>query len=438
MTLRTRRFLFWGLLLLFLAAGTVITLYSQGWRLDLQSCTIRDPLHCTFNLEKTGGIFIRTSPRDVAIRVDGQDISDQSGFIQQGTLIPNLIPKTYRVEIKKEGYFPWVKNLKVEPQLVTQALHIVLVPKTIKEELVSASRLRGEHIEVLTNTGKKIIIQDTKSKTYYVYDVTNPAVAFNINVNFANTAKTSEAIVRIAPHSFDPNKLIIESTKGLYILDTLRLTAETIQKNRPIAWNVQGSSVYYLRKNTSSSSAVYALYSWNLVLKNENQVFAFPETASSSQRFTDIEVAQTQNRIVLLDSEHAIYLIDLTQNTMKKAASAITDFAFSPDGRKLAFLSSNKKLQILFLDDVDADNPKQRGDIIAFELAEQPRTIMWHKDSYHILMGYAGALHLKEIDDRLPNNDYALKEIPGDAFYYDKNSDFVYSVKNSSLYRFPI
>ena len=439
MTLRTRRFLFWGLLLLFFMAGTAIILYSEGWRFATNSCALHNLLHCELTFEKTGGIFLRTTPRGVTILMDGKSFEDQSGFIQQGTLIPNLSPKLYQVQIQKEGYFPWVKNIRVLPQLVTQALHIILIPKAISEEQVPISRLRGEHIEAISDTGKKIIIQDVKAKTYYMYDISNPAVAFNININFTNTAKANETIVRIIPHSFDQNKLIIETTKGLYNLDTLRLEIETIQKNQPITWTVQGSSVYYLKKSTSpSATTTYALYSWNMVLKNENQIFTFPDNTSSSRRFTGIEVSSAQNRVALLDNERAVYLIDLTQNTIKKATNAVSDFEFSPDGKKLALLTSGKKLQILFLDDSDVDNSKRKGDLIAFELIEQPLKVTWHKDSYHILIGYVTTLHFKEIDDRLPNNDYILREIPGSIFYYDKKSNAVYSVKNNALYRFSL
>ena len=60
MTRGTRRWLFYGLLALFLIAGASVVLYAEGVRLDFT----------TGKISKIGAIFVRSYPDDAAIKGD--------------------------------------------------------------------------------------------------------------------------------------------------------------------------------------------------------------------------------------------------------------------------------------------------------------------------------------------------------------------------------
>src|SRR3989338_1548352 len=93
MTSRTRKILFFTFLLLFAVGTPLIILYSQGYYFDFDKKTF----------SKTGAIFLKTNP----------------------------------VKAEKDGFQSWQKTLKVEPGLVTEAKHVLLVPLEPPQETIA-------------------------------------------------------------------------------------------------------------------------------------------------------------------------------------------------------------------------------------------------------------------------------------------------------------
>jgi hypothetical protein len=115
-----RKFLFLFFLFLFLIFGPILIFYSLGYRVDFEKKKIT----------KTGGIFIKALPKEVEILIDGKLKKKTDPFFGSA-LIENLLPKKYKVKVKKEGYFPWEKELEVEEEKVTEAKNLILFPKNL-------------------------------------------------------------------------------------------------------------------------------------------------------------------------------------------------------------------------------------------------------------------------------------------------------------------
>ena len=77
---------------------------------------------------QTGGIFIKFSPKQVNIFVDGK-LSKKTDFFAGSALISRLQPKKYSVSVRKEEYFPWEKTLDVKEKEVTEAKSVILFPR---------------------------------------------------------------------------------------------------------------------------------------------------------------------------------------------------------------------------------------------------------------------------------------------------------------------
>jgi len=118
LTIHTRRQIFYTLVALFIIIGGGVVFYAQGWRLDFM----------TGHFEKVGGIYIRTYPENASIYLDGGPIQNQTGFLSAGTLISDLLPRTYNISLKSAGYDDWQENAAVSPAVVTQFKYAVLVP----------------------------------------------------------------------------------------------------------------------------------------------------------------------------------------------------------------------------------------------------------------------------------------------------------------------
>lgn len=120
MTLFTRRLIFYSLVIIFILATPPTILYATGYSFDWQKKA----------LVQTGGFYFKSLPNSAAIFIDGQNKKTTP------RLISRMTPKFYDVTISKDGFYPWHKNLKIEPSLVVEARNIILFPKTLPLEKV--------------------------------------------------------------------------------------------------------------------------------------------------------------------------------------------------------------------------------------------------------------------------------------------------------------
>lgn len=86
---------------MFLLIAPSIVLYSQGYRIDFENKKIT----------QTGGLFLKISPKQADIYLNGK-LSRKTDFFFGSALIENLLPKKYKLEIKKTGYQSWKKLWK--------------------------------------------------------------------------------------------------------------------------------------------------------------------------------------------------------------------------------------------------------------------------------------------------------------------------------------
>lgn len=170
MSLKKRRFYFYVFLLIFLAVIPIITLYTSGYRLT-------GDLH----LVKTGGIYVYTPYKDTSIYIDGKEYPSR-GIFQHDLFVQNLRPKTYSVLVSKDGYWPWVKEITVEEQLVTNAIAF-LVPKEPSGDILPA-------IITETNGGTATTTKPNPEyeKIIARFDST-PVIPPDTNINATDTPK---------------------------------------------------------------------------------------------------------------------------------------------------------------------------------------------------------------------------------------------------------
>lgn len=129
MTKRRRTILFYLSVILFVVAAPTLILYSQGYRYDFEKN----------KLVQTGGLYFKVAPRGAQVFLNGA-LKDETSLFGNSLLIKNLIPKTYNIEIKKQGYHPWQKNLQVSEKHVTEAKNITLFPEnTIFQKLTATT-----------------------------------------------------------------------------------------------------------------------------------------------------------------------------------------------------------------------------------------------------------------------------------------------------------
>ena len=126
MTKKTRTVLFLIFLTLFLLITPLAIFYSQGYRIDIDSKRIT----------QTGGLFLKVIPKQAEIYLN-EKLTKKTDFFFGSALIENLLPRKYKIEIKKEGYHPWEKNLEIKEKEVVETKNIVVFSENINFEILS-------------------------------------------------------------------------------------------------------------------------------------------------------------------------------------------------------------------------------------------------------------------------------------------------------------
>lgn len=130
MTKRHRTIVFWACTAIFFILAPAIFFYSQGYRVDLTAKRIT----------QTGALYIKTKPSGARILINGKP-AKKTDAIFGSTLEDNLLPGTYAIQVTKDGYQSWERNLNVIPKQVTEAKAITLFPEQLP------SRILFENIE---------------------------------------------------------------------------------------------------------------------------------------------------------------------------------------------------------------------------------------------------------------------------------------------------
>lgn len=110
-----RRVSFYFSATLFFLLLPIILSYSLGYHIDFRALKIY----------KTGIIYIKSQPQGASIYINNRRIADATP-----ARIEELKPGTYRVDVRRDGFYPWQKDLVVRPNMVTRADEIVLFPLT--------------------------------------------------------------------------------------------------------------------------------------------------------------------------------------------------------------------------------------------------------------------------------------------------------------------
>ena len=155
-----RHIAFYFSLVLYLTLLPIILSYSLGYHIDFHKLAIY----------KTGILSLRSTPSGASIYINGKLYPDITP-----ARIEELRPGTYSVEVRREGLFPWQKDLVVRPNMVTRAENILLFPILQATEKVSDCE-----------TGNFFIPED-RSQIYYM----TKSGLYRSNIDGTNPKKLS-------------------------------------------------------------------------------------------------------------------------------------------------------------------------------------------------------------------------------------------------------
>jgi len=150
MTKRNKTILFFVCLILFFIIAPTVIFYSQGYRFDF----IRK------KITQTGGFYFKILPKNSEIYLNDRFKKKTDFFIGEAQL-GNLLPRKYKVEIKKPGFHSWQKTLEVKERQVTEAKNIVLFPENVRFNLLD----KGIEDFFILPDEKKIVLKRKQGKS---------------------------------------------------------------------------------------------------------------------------------------------------------------------------------------------------------------------------------------------------------------------------------
>jgi len=143
-------------LALYLVLLPIILSYSLGYHIDFHK----------LNIYKTGILSLRSTPSGSSLYINGKLSAELTP-----ARIEELKPGNYLIEVKREGFYPWQKEVTIRPNMVTRAENIILFPALQELERINDY----ETVNFAVTDDRRQLYQLTKSGLYRSnLDGTNP------------------------------------------------------------------------------------------------------------------------------------------------------------------------------------------------------------------------------------------------------------------------
>jgi len=344
--------------IIFIILGTNIVLYSQGYRIDFSK----------HRLIKTGGIFVQTNPKGVEVYLNDKFIKKTDAF-WGSILIKNILPKKYKLTIKKEGYFPYTNEIEVEEKKVASE-NIVLFLENFPFNLLA----KDVNDYIISPDNKKIVFEEWDGKNWEIklFDLER-----KVAIHLISEPEVGKGTIDFVRFQWDKNSKKIyldlgikEQEKNFY-LDLEKTPYYLIEKKKEIPDNIiayeENNGIFYylnsrgdfLKGNYFSSTSSISLIKEKFPVKKETKY--------------EIKII---NDFVFLIEEDTPYILNTKDNIFEKFFDKVDAWASSPDKKTIAFGSNT---EVWLWDTVKNEK------VFLTRFSEKIKNIFWLNSDYLIL-----------------------------------------------------
>ncbi len=347
MTLRTRRIIYVGMILFFLILAPAVILYSLGYSYDWQKKA----------LVKTGAFYFESEPSGAQIFINDKNYGKTNKFTKR------LLPKDYKVSIRKDGFFPWEKQLKIESQIVTEARNISLIPENPNSKIVLENLpLNFDLVGYSVKASEKQKMDQASTTAASVLKATSFASAGN-SIFYLNSADnllyesnldgSSVSQISLQPLPKGIYKLYAQNSSRLAALsqnkDLYLLNPETNLFDK-IAGNVNGAEFSLDHKKIMywTDSEIWVIYLEKIQIQpykeagEKELITRFAEKITSAIWYTE------DNEHIIFVVGDTIKIIELDGRDKRNVADFIKTENFSPSSWDNPQLYYNLDKQLLY------------------------------------------------------------------------------------------
>lgn len=458
MTKRTRTILFLFLATAFLFAVPSLILYSQGYRIDWKAKRIA----------QTGAFYFKATPSRAEIITDGK-LLKTTDFFFGSALLANLFPGSYHVQISKEGYQPWQKQLEVKEKEVTDAKNIILFPQNPEFRIIT------DHIQQAWQTPqeKTLLLQrNTPEKTWKL-------VLFNLETTGEETIFTPKGKEQVwnVQWSSDGTRMLLGLASG----ESIRSLILSFQKDQPCSsspcdLDFLGQSINTVMfSSVSKDRVVFTKFLRNALVLGEadyakkevpiplgNNVVTFTVAAESlfwlesdgklwgknmgsqdpaqilsslsSPVKQEIEYSiHAAENIIFLQEDTRVMRARENEKIFEEVFSGAKTIAASPDRKKLA-LSNDSEIWIFYLQNSGDEPSHKAGDTVFLtRLSKNIENLLWLNPHY-LVFSSDNTVKAIEIDDRSTMNIASLAQFEDPRLFWQESSKTLAVLSKGNLY----
>lgn len=451
MTKKTRTILFLILFFFFLILGPSIVFYSLGYRLDWQKKQIA----------QTGAFYFKVSPKNTKIYINGK-LKKKTDWFFGAAFIENLLPKKYEIEIKKQGYHAWSKELEIKEKQATEAKNIVLIPEKIEPEVLlknvkglwlSPDKKRAvlkEQTEQgwglkLYNLEKKVKSRLISEKDISLEEIDLLALKFSSDSQtillkikqgggfkhfILNLAETKPDAVELdflnekdQDIGFVPktnSKLLTLRQNSLYLADANKKTLSPEILANILAYRAERDNIYYLENSGH-------VFKTSFSFSEKEKITNLPLPTKPDQKY---EINVFDGRI-FLKQDNALYFVS-QEGLFEKLAADINNFEISPDQQKLVYFSESE-IWILFLKETFNQPQKKQGEtIFLLRLSEKIKGCVW-LNSHYLIFSAGNEIKIAETDNRDRLNIVSLSQFENPKIFWDSAGKNLYILSQEQV-----
>jgi len=471
-----KRYIVLGILaFFFLITAPLIIFYTLGWRVDFKSLKISQP----------GIFYFKAFPNSIRVLINNKE-KKKTDFLFGATMIENMSPAKYNVQLVKDGFHTWTKNLEIKKGEATEAKNVILFPNNPEIKMVS-----GNIDEIYVSPyGKSIIIKETdkKAKTWSlkmiepktnikshlinekdfiakiglkmenisseqikemtfsenertviikmaIKEINKTTLNYYFVIETDNSPPTltyldflKQNTIKVGFNPVNDKKLAVTypNTKSKIILAEADLEMMKISETRVsdvLDFTIFDGKYYYL----DNSGFIYkADASFLLPTKVNSKPMDILNKANYSIAVTSFGITIKEN--------NSLYYFNYETNEMKKLSTVISGFSFSKSIYKMAYW--NTDISVLFMDKENYQPQKKVGDeIILAELKEKISNAIWLNDFY-LALNIKDQIKIIETDDRDQINIVDFASYPEPEIFWNRNDKILFVFSNNTLYSF--
>lgn len=447
MTKKIRTILTLVFLFLFLIITPVIVLYSQGYRFDF------NPSIGRIKIIQTGGFYFKVNPSQVSVYLN-EKFKKKTSIIFNAAFIKDLLPKSYRIQVKKDGYYTWEKKLEIKEKLVTEAKNIVLIPENPNFKL-----LEKDIDDFFLTPDKKKIILKSETEDGWVL----------INFNLENETQD----ILLSEKDFEKNADILNlkwsSDSKKYLLETISnkqkeysvFHLEGNECRKKIGCPIdflnqevkkisfipnQDLKIFFLKKDSLfkkdyfkeeisqnpilNEVVTYSIFDKDIIWLNNDGFLLLSDFSGKIKQILNLKPFEVKENKeygleiidrskIFLFQENLLFFLDPNQKIFEDVSDSIRNLKVSPDKRRVVYFNDYEIWIFSLEEDLGQPSRKFQEKVFLTRFSEKINEIFWFT-SHYLIFSTGSEVKIAEIDNRDKINIVNINKFKNPKIFWDQ------------------